>query len=95
MNNDLLPDLLRAVEQQLASRETRYVADTLRRLLDLGVDEAEAKTQIALCLGQEMDDVLRSRRPFDEASYRAALADLPFPAEDGEAEDGEDEGEEE
>jgi hypothetical protein len=95
MNNDLLPDLLLAVEQQLASRETRYVAETLRRLLELGIDEAEAKIQIALCLGQEMDDVLRSRRPFDEPSYRAALADLPFPADDGEAEDGEAGGEEE
>jgi hypothetical protein len=91
MNDDLLPDLLLAVDQQLAARETPYVASTLRRLRALGLDETEAKTQIALCLGQEMDAVVRSRRAFDEKSYRAALAELPFPEEDDEVANCDDE----
>ena len=42
-------------------------------LLKLGIEEAEAKTQIALCLGEEMDKILRTRKPFDEKAYRASL----------------------
>ena len=78
MNDDLLPDLLAAVEQQLISPQTPYVAKTLARLTKLGLEETEAKTQIALCLGEEMDQLLRTRKPFDEVAYRSGLDDLPF-----------------
>jgi hypothetical protein len=78
MNDDLLPDLLAAVEQQLTSPQTPYVAKTLARLLKLGLEESEAKTQIALCLGEEMDQVLRKRRGFDEKAYRSCLDTLPM-----------------
>lgn len=78
MNDDLLPDLLAAVEQQLTSPQTPYVAETLARLVKFGIGEAEAKTQIALCLGEEMDQLLRKRRGFDEKAYRASLENLPM-----------------
>jgi hypothetical protein len=87
MNDDLLPDLLAAVGQQLTSPQTPYVAKTLARLLKLGIDETDAKTQIALCLGEEMDKILRTRKPFDEKSYRAGLDDLPDPPEPDEVEE--------
>lgn len=82
--DDLLPDLLAAVEQQLVSPQTPYVAKTLTRLTKLGLEQADAKTQIALCLGEEMDQLLRTRKPFDEKAYRCRLDALPFPAEDEE-----------
>jgi hypothetical protein len=82
MSDDLLADLLAAVEQQLASPQTRYVATTLARLVILGLEEAEAKVQMALSLGTEMDQFLRHHRAFDEAAYRAALDALPFPTEE-------------
>jgi hypothetical protein len=88
MNDDLLPDLLAAVEQQLISAQTPYVKKTFDRLLKLGLGEADAKHQIALCLGDEMDEVLRTKRPFDEKSYRSSLDDLPF-AEESESEETE------
>jgi len=78
MNDDLLPDLLAAVEQQLTSPQTPYVAKTLARLVKLGIAEADAKSQIALCLGEEMDQVLRKRRSFDEKAYRSHLESLPM-----------------
>jgi hypothetical protein len=78
MNDDLLPDLIAAVEQQLTSPQTPYVAKTFTRLLKLSIEEAEAKSQIALCLGEEMDAILRTRKPFDEKSYRARLDALPM-----------------
>ncbi len=92
MNHDLLPDLLIAIEQQLASPQTPYVRKTLDRLVKLDVEETDAKTQIAICLGEQMDEVMRTKKPFDEKAYRAALDELPFPEED---EDDEEEGEEE
>lgn len=91
MNDDLMPDLLLAVEQQLASPQTRYVAKTLDRLVKLGLPEDEAKSQIALCLGEEMDKILRTRKGFDEKSYRENLDALPF-GEDEEDDEVEEEG---
>ncbi len=85
MNDDLLPDLLAAVEQQLASPQTPYVAKALTRLTQLGLEETEAKTQIALCLGEQMDQLLRTRKPFDEKAYRSGLDGLPFPEGDDDA----------
>jgi hypothetical protein len=82
MNDDLLADLLAAVEQQLTSPQTPYVAKTFNRLVKLGIDESEAKSQIALCLGEEMDEVLKNRRSFDEKAYKAALEELPFAPEE-------------
>ena len=78
MSDDLLPDLLAAVEQQRVSAQTRYVRKTLDRLTAAGLDEAQAKTQIALCLAEEMDRVMRRKRAFDENAYRAALDALPL-----------------
>jgi hypothetical protein len=77
----MLPDLIAAVEQQLASPRTPYVSRTLVRLREMGVEEDEAVTQIALCLGKTMDDMVRKRKPFDEAAYQAALDALPMPEE--------------
>ena len=81
MNDDLLPDLIAAVEQQLTSPQTPYVAKAFARLLQLGLDESEAKSQIAICLGEEMDNILRTRKPFDEKAYRASLDALPMVGE--------------
>jgi len=78
MSDDILPDLLAAVEQQLASPQTPYVSKTLARLGELGIEEGEAKTQIAMCLGEEMERILKTRKPFDEKAYRTALDELPM-----------------
>ena len=81
MSDDLFPELLSAVEQQLVSPQTKYVAATLKRLVKDGMEETMAKQQIALCLGDETDQMLRKHRGFDEKAYRAALAGLPLPQE--------------
>lgn len=77
MNEELLADLLVAVEQQLVSVQTRYVAKTFERLCGLGLGEEQAKEQIAWCLGEVMDEMMRTRRAFDEKAYREALDGLP------------------
>lgn len=82
MSDDLISDLLAAVEQQIVSPRTKYVAMTYERLIRAGLDEGGAKKQIALCLGEEMDAVLRQKRGFDENSYRQALEGLPLDLQD-------------
>jgi hypothetical protein len=77
MTDDLLADLLIAVKQQLTSPQTLYVAKTYNRLTTLGIKPAAAKNQIAECLGEVMDEILVSRKPFDEATYKALLLELP------------------
>lgn len=91
MDDELLANLIAAVEQQLLSPQTRYVNQAHQRLLKLGLPDAEAKSQIALCLGEEMDNILRTKRPFDEKAYREALTQLPFPDDEGEPEDPDEE----
>ena len=78
MSDELLADLLAAVDQQLASAQTPYVKATLDRLIRKGLDETEAREQIAWCLAGQMDEVMRSKRGFDEKAYRAALDELPM-----------------
>jgi len=87
MSDELLPDLLAAVEQQLVSPQTKYVAKTLERLRKAGLDDEAAKDQIALCLGGQMDEMMRTKRGFDEKAYRAALDELPMMEDDGAGEE--------
>ena len=82
MNDDLFPDLITAVEQQMASPQTPYVGKTFERLTAAGMEEDEAKSQIAVCLGEEMEKILKTKKPFDEKSYRGALDALPLDPED-------------
>ncbi|MCF7732041.1 MAG: hypothetical protein K9N23_10150 [Akkermansiaceae bacterium] len=83
----MMDALLAAVAQQLASPQTPYVANTLARLEKLGLAENEAKNQIALCLGEALEIMVRKHRAFDEPAYREALDALPLPEENGEEED--------
>lgn len=78
MNSELRADLLLAVEQQILSPETPYVGKTYQRLLKLGLGESAAKFQIVCCLCEEMDQILKKHRGFDEKSYSRALDSLPI-----------------
>lgn len=77
-SHELVPDLLDAVEQQLQAKQTAYVGKTLQRLIKLGLDEDEARHQIAWCLGKTLDRMMRSQRGFDETHYQERLAGLPL-----------------
>jgi hypothetical protein len=76
MDDELLSDLLAAVEQQIESPQTRYVAEAFERLCDSGVDPAGARRSIAEVLGVFTDRMLEDREPFDEEAYRQVLAGL-------------------
>ena len=60
MNDELLADLLAAVEQQLVAPQTKYVAKTFDRLTKLGLEEAEAKEEITRVVSLWYASVSRS-----------------------------------
>ncbi len=66
-------ELLHAVDQQLTAPETRYVRETLDRLVKAGLSEDDAREAIARRLAEESDKMFRSRKPFDEDAYRTSL----------------------
>ncbi|MDB6078154.1 MAG: hypothetical protein JWO82_1901 [Akkermansiaceae bacterium] len=71
-----LADLIAAVEQQLVSPQTRYVAKAYERLVGKGMAEADAKELIAGALGEETDAMYRRKTGFDEKSYKERLIAL-------------------
>ena len=77
-SHELVPDLLQAVEEQLQSKQTAYVSQTFKRLVKAGLEEDEAKHQIAFCLGKTMDRMVKSGRGFDERHYQERLGELPL-----------------
>lgn len=69
-------DLRDAVEQQLTSPQTPYVAKALERLTAKGMSEEDAKDRIAACLGEETDAMYRRKSAFDEKSYKKRLEEI-------------------
>ena len=79
--SEILQGLLLAVDDQLRSVATPYVKATYERLRNLGLGDEQAREEIADCLGQELDEMLEKKRPFDEKSYRSLLDALPWQEE--------------
>ena len=78
MDDPEITALIPAVEQQLTSPETPFVATAYAHLLELDdVDEDEAKYMIAFCLADEIEKVNREERAFDLERYRTLIALLP------------------
>ena len=70
--------MLEAVENQLQADEPAEVRLTLRRLVDSGMSDRQARLYIAMALLFEMNEVLRTQAPFDEGRYVASLKRLPL-----------------
>lgn len=77
--DDVLKHLLPAVEQQLTSPDTPYVAEAHRRLCTEheDIDPEEAKAMIAFCLADELEAMELEGRSFDPQRYQLLLSFLP------------------
>lgn len=64
------------IENQLASHEPPQTAETLEALMQAGYTRHEAVHAIGNVLAQEIYEILRDERPFDEAGYVQALHEL-------------------
>ena len=65
------------VDNQLRDGEPPETKQTLERLLAEGHSRSEARRLIAAVVSSEIFEVLKHKRPYDQARYVAALARLP------------------
>jgi len=75
--NELIEQLIPAVEQQLVSTDTPFVKKHFNRMVKLGETEQEAKKMIALCLTDESNRMFIDQREFDIKRYQQLLEELP------------------
>ncbi len=76
--DDVIKELIPAIEEQLTSPETLYVKTTYDRLLqEDDIDEDEAKAMMAFCLADEIEVLQREERVFDAQRYETLLNLLP------------------
>jgi alpha-ketoglutarate-dependent taurine dioxygenase len=81
MSERATPEVERALREtvlaQIANDDPPETALTLARLQREGLSEADSIRWISAALLQEMSVMLRDNRPYDHASYVAALDRLP------------------
>ena len=78
MDDPTILALLPAVDEQIASPATPFVAAALERLTKSDqIAPDEARYMIAFCLADEIERLGRSDTPFDLARYETLLALLP------------------
>jgi len=75
--DNLVKNLIPAVEQQLESEQTPFVKQVFDGLLKSGVENDEAKMMIALCLADESNRMFIDKRDFDLKRYQGLLDALP------------------
>lgn len=69
--------IMEVVDNQLREGTPPETRQTLDRLVASGYPEEEARRLIACAVTSEIFDVLKSRQPYDETRYIAALHRLP------------------
>lgn len=69
--------ILEVVENQLRDGKPPETKQTYQRLVAEGHSEEEAKRLIAVVVTSEIFDVLKHKKPYDEARFIAALRQLP------------------
>lgn len=78
MDDPTILALLPAVDEQINSPETSFVAATLARLTgEHEIAPDEARYMIAFCLADELERLEKSETPFDLERYEMLLTLLP------------------
>ncbi len=75
--DDILPDLLKALRQQMESEETAFVRLAFERLSSGGCSEDEALHAMASVLLWEINTMMATQAPFDLDHYRTELEIIP------------------
>lgn len=77
MNTDKIMEVMfQALENQLRDKEPKEAKQTLERLMKAGDSEDEAKTKILLVLTEEMFEVFRNKKEFNQQAYVNRLRQL-------------------
>ncbi len=76
-NPELRAVILEVVDNQLRANDPPETRSTLDRLVGEGYSQQEAKKLIACVVTSEIFDMMKNKKKFNPARYRAALAKLP------------------
>ena len=76
-NENLRNAILEVIDNQINSNDPVETALTLKRLVNEGHSEFEAKQLIGQALAIELFDVMKRKVPFNEARYIKNLRNLP------------------
>jgi len=77
VNENLRNAIFEVIENQIEANDPAETAITLKRLMDEGYSEFEAKQYIGQALAVELFYVMKRRVPFNEARYINNLRNLP------------------
>ena len=77
VNENLRNAILEVIDNQINSNDPVETALTLKRLVNEGHSEFEAKQLIGQALAIELFDVMKRKVPFNEARYIKNLRNLP------------------
>ena len=75
--DDLIADLIPAVQAQISAKQPPCVAATFARLTQEGLTESDACELIAQALAVVANDMMLCGKPFDLKAYQKLLKALP------------------
>lgn len=76
-NEILKGQIIETVENQIKANDPPETKLTFKRLINLGYTKSESKQLIGQCVAVELFNILKYRKPFDEARYVRNLKKLP------------------
>lgn len=78
MDDPEILTLIPAIEEQLHSPDTPFVAEAMETLLtEDDIEDEEAKYMLAFCLADEIEKMNKEERPFNSERYQMLLKLLP------------------
>jgi hypothetical protein len=77
INENLRNTIFEVIDNQVNANDPAETAVTLKRLMNEGHSEFEAKQLIGQALAVELFDVMKRKVPFNEARYIKNLKNLP------------------
>jgi hypothetical protein len=77
VNENLRNAIFEVIDNQIAAKDPVETAITLKRLMNEGYSEFEAKQFIGQALAVELFDVMKNKVPFNEARYLKNLPNEP------------------
>lgn len=77
-DEDFQQEVHEIVQNQLADNDPKEVAQTLKKLKLLGIDEEQGKTLIGKCLAIELLDVIQNEATYNAKRYINNLKRLPM-----------------
>ena len=77
INTELRDHIFQVIENQIAANDPPETKITYDRLIAMGYSEFETKQLIGQCVTNEMFEIIKEQKPFNEERYIKNLKRLP------------------